>query len=165
MSRMTIAVDLDGFDRVRARLQGMRERSQNLIPAWEAFVTWWARENRQQWRGNGTRWGRTWAPLAPSTIREKRLKGYPLDTLVRTGALRRDLTVRPLGFESYAQQAVSAGTRISYAKFHQRGTSKMPARPIVNVAQVDAENAAGSAVKNWIVNGIASVNPTETLRR
>lgn len=165
MSRMTLDVSVGGIDDVRRRLQGMRERSQNLIPAWQAFVTWWARENRAHWRDEGTRWGRQWAPLAPYTLAEKARKGYPLDTLVRTGALRRDMTVRPLGFETFSQQSLSAGTRLRYARFHQRGTRNMPARPIVDGRQVDRENAAGSAVKNWIVHGIASVSPTETLRR
>lgn len=165
MATLRIDIELSGIDDIRRRLQGMRARSQNLIPAWQAFATWWSRENRDHWRSRGTRWGTPWKPLAASTLAEKARAGYPLAPLVRTGALRRDMTLRPLGFESFSQQGLALGTRVPYARFHQRGTKHMPARPIVNAAQVDAENAAGAAVKNWIVNGTASVNPTETLRR
>jgi hypothetical protein len=162
---MRIDFNFEGFEEVRARLQAMRERSGNLVPAWEAFATWWSRENREHWQTRGARWDTTWAPLSPYTLREKARLGYPLDPLVRTGALRRDLTLRPLALESFSQRSMALGTRREYAKFHQRGTSRMPRRRIVNARQVDAENAIGSAVKNWIVHGEAAVNPTEVLRR
>lgn len=165
MTSLKIEFNMDGLEEVRAKLQGMRRRSQNLIPAWQAFAVWWARENREHWRGRGARWGTPWKPLAASTLAEKARLGYPLAPLVRTGALRRDLSMRPLGIESYSQQSMAAGTRIHYAHWHQEGTRKMPARKIVNAPQVDAENAAGSVVRNWIVDGVAAVNPTEALRR
>lgn len=162
---MRLDFELEGFERTRARLQAMRARAGNLIPAWEAFATWWSRENREHWRSRGTRWDSGWAPLAPYTLWDKARRGYPPDTLVRTGALRRDLTVRPLALESFSQKSMAVGTRRRYAKFHQRGTSRMPHRRPINARQVDAENAVGSAIRNWIVNGEAAVNPTEVLRR
>lgn len=156
---MKMDFDTTGFEQARAEIQAMRRRAGNLIPAWQAFLSWWAVENRKHWSSRGTRWRTPWKPLAPITVEAKRRAGYPSAPLVRTGALRRDLTVRPLGFERMTQQTVEAGTRIAYAHFHQGGTRHMPARKLVNARAVTAEGAASGAIVNWIVNGRAAVPP------
>jgi hypothetical protein len=76
----------------------------------------------------------TWPALAEATIREKQQKGYPPETLVATGKLKRSLIVRS---GSSSRRTITArgmryGTRVPYAIYHQRartGYSKLPSRP------------------------------------
>ena len=76
----------------------------------------------------GARWRRRKAATAPVT-RDQRRRGvarrdvpYPL--LQRTGALRGSVIV------SSDETSIRLSIPLYYAKFHQFGTSRMPARPI-----------------------------------
>lgn len=162
--RMDLEFDGHGWEEARRRLLDMKARANNLIPAWDELLTWWAQQNRAHFAGRGERWRTPWPPLAPATIAEKIRLGYPTDPLVRTGRMRSQLVARPLGFERLDQTSVIAGTRLERAVFHQRGTKYMPRRQLVNARQVTAEQAATSAVRSWIVHGRATVNPAEALR-
>jgi hypothetical protein len=74
-----------------------------------------------------------WAPLAPETALEKARLGYGAGILVRTGELMDSATVRgaPGNVFEVTPTSLTVGTRDWKAGFHQHGTSKMPARPIV----------------------------------
>jgi phage gpG-like protein len=159
-----LKVDFDlrtdaGLERARARLQGIRERAQNLLPAWDTLLDWWAEQNRLQWATNGARWGKPWEPLAPRTLANKRRYGYPRDILVRTHDLRDEMTKRPFGVESFDHHGAVAGTNLPYARYHQRGTDRMPRRRIVDARRVRAEGVTGRAVINWVVHGERSTAP------
>ncbi len=162
--RMDMQFDSRGWEQARRRLLEMKLRADNLIPAWDELLDWWARENRKHFTGRGQRWHTPWPPLAPATIAEKIRLGFPTDPLVRTGRMRSHLVSRPLGFERLSQTSVVAGTRLERAVFHQRGTKYMPRRQLVNAPQVTREQAATSAVRSWVVHGRAQVNPSEALR-
>lgn len=69
-----------------------------------------------------------WAPLAPGTIKQKQKQGRSEGILKRTGALFRSPRV-----VSVTGNTVTVGSDRPYAKYHQLGTSKMPARPIFPV--------------------------------
>src|SRR5580765_3894261 len=73
----------------------------------------------------------TWPPLSDGYARWK-AKHYPgRPILVRTGALQESLTSRTGAGAIYEESPLelNLGTNIPYAKYHQTGTSKMPARP------------------------------------
>ena len=62
-----------------------------------------------------------WAPLKPSTIAQKKKLGYT-KMLQRTGALKKwSYTV--------SGDEVKIHPSVFYAIFHEKGTTKMPARP------------------------------------
>jgi hypothetical protein len=159
-----LTVSEHGLDAVRRELHAMQRRTHDLSPAWEEWLTWWADTNREQFSSRGRRWRTPWRPLAPSTVAEKRRKGYLSDTLVRTSEMRTSLTGRPLGIEHIRAHDVEAGTGVYPAHFHQRGTRRMPARPLLNARQVAAEGAAGSAVLSWIVSGTPNIGGTRLER-
>lgn len=71
-------------------------------------------------------WGAPWAPLAPKTIHDKIVHGYPLDILVRTGAMRESLTLS-------VEKDEAKITIDEPAHFHQFGTNRMPVREIFPV--------------------------------
>jgi hypothetical protein len=145
--------DAKGFDAARRRMQAMRERTENVSPAWDALLTWWAARNVTNFRNKGLRWKNPWKPLAPSTLAEKLRLGYPPDILVRTGMMRRSLTERPLGIERIRPHEVEAGTAARPAAYHQSGTRRMPARKLINARQVQQEGVVTAALVNWIVDG------------
>ena len=59
-----------------------------------------------------------WAPRKPS----KRDDGHPL--LIRSGGLQKNFRSEVTGHDT-----VVVGTMVEYARYHQFGTKKMPARP------------------------------------
>ncbi len=85
----------------------------------------------QQFATEGAAGGTPWAPLAPSTLRKKRdsrsgildVTGALLASLVDAGAAGHVE-------ESDGQQLIF-GTALPYALFHQTGTRRLPARPII----------------------------------
>jgi hypothetical protein len=153
---MKLEFDARGFAQARRELHAMRMRVQDVRPAWEAVLTWWAARNVTHFRSAGKRWGTPWRPLAPDTLAEKLHLGYPPSILVRSGDLRSSLTMRPLGVEQLRPHDVEAGTNVPYADFHQRGTSKMPKRQLVNARAVQREGVVTNALINWIVAGKSS---------
>lgn len=153
---MRIDVEVHGLTEARAELHRMRERAQDLSPAWRELLVWWARTNVEQFSSKGRRWRTPWPSLATSTKVEKRRSGLLSDPLVRSTRLRGELTRRPLGVEHVTHNSVDAGTDLPYAKFHQGGAPRahLPRRALVNMRQVAAEGAAGAYVLSWIVNGV-----------
>lgn len=158
------AVDRRQWERMRRGFADMRMRAQDLSPAWEALLTWFSEQNFEQFLTRGARYHTVWPPLAASTTEEKMREGWPLDPLIRTGALARDLTSRPLGVEHISPHEVTGGTNIRYAGFHQRGTARMPQRKLFDPGQIRREQAATTAVANWIVKGRAQVGGRAVLR-
>lgn len=157
--------DVKGLAKARRDLQRMRERSQDLRPAWDVVLTWWAARNATNFRNKGKRWKTPWAALAEATVADRVRAGYPPhDTLIREGRLRDSLIKRPLGIERLRPHELTAGTAVPYAVFHQRGTKKMPARPLINARQVSAEGVTSTAVINWIVEGRRSTRSSKIER-
>ena len=84
-----------------------------------------------------------WAPLADSTVREREEKGYgDHPTLHRTGSLESSLQ-RGDGYHviDVTAAGVSEGTAHPNARFHQDGTDRMPARPILVQPSPDTVDA------------------------
>lgn len=111
--------------------------------------------------------GPGWAALAPSTLAEKRRKGLSEKILEATGAMRKsfteadaaghvfkvaatpDLTTVVMGsdYRSDTQTGRWAGTAL--AAFHQDGTDRMPARPVITDIAQHAAMWAG-VLSGWI---------------
>jgi phage gpG-like protein len=88
-----------------------------------------------QFASEGQAEGTPWAPRkAVGAIHESPL-------LVRSGALRRSLTTRDAAghVEQLEEQSLAIGTSLPYALFHQTGTRRMPARPIIVLSGARSE--------------------------
>lgn len=72
----------------------------------------------------------SWRPLTPGTVHEKATRGLDPRILHATGALRRSLTRNraPGSYSRVFPNFMLFGSTLSYAKYLQRGTRKMPAR-------------------------------------
>lgn len=99
--------------------------------------------------GPATTRGGAWAPLAESTRRDRERKGYngARPILERTGKLRKGFKVKVV------KEKLSATNTVSYAKYHQFGTSKMPARKILGFSDKFVE-ALKMEIIRYITNQI-----------
>jgi phage gpG-like protein len=77
-----------------------------------------------------------WKPLAASTIVDKQRQGYPLDILVRSGELRDVMSGGKSGYDEIKPLEMTIWMPW-YGMYHQRGTPKMPARPVVQLTESD----------------------------
>ena len=94
----------------------------------------------RQFSSEGRTEGTPWPPLAPSTLRRRPGKaGGPI--LQSTGALLRSLTAPGAAghVEQLEAQSLAIGTSLPYALFHQTGTRRMPARPIIVLSGARSE--------------------------
>lgn len=98
----------------------------------------WTQRINKAFESTGGSIGERWEPLSPAYAlwKGRHYPGRPL--LVLKGRMKRSLTKdtsRDMIFSRKGGRQLIIGTRISYAKFHQYGTSKMPARPFIKVDQ------------------------------
>lgn len=113
------------------RLEGFARAMADLTPAnREASIAMYGFTIRNFDRQGGLQGG--WAPLAPSTIRQKQRAGKEVP-LVRSGHLR-------AGFTSfYSRENAGVGNEVSYSKFHHEGTGRMPKRELLPRRDVVAQ--------------------------
>ena len=114
-----------------------------------------AKEDLQTlWRNNFLQNGLPaggWKPLDAEYGSWKSINFPGKGPMVRSGKLFRSLTDLRGNPNKIDKKEATFGTNIKYAEFHQSGTSKMPARPVVFVteryerkwADAAAEHAAG----------------------
>ena len=73
-----------------------------------------------------------WAPLAPYTLVDREEHGFPpAPMMYRTGTLIDSLVSLDGPPNVIGPESATFGTDVSYAKFHQYGTHKMPARQLM----------------------------------
>lgn len=82
-------------------------------------LTGWTLRNFQQ---GGSLQTPAWAPLKPSTAKEKARKGYSATPLIRTGHYRQSF--RPF----WTNDTAGTGSEVPYSKYHETGTSRLPQR-------------------------------------
>jgi phage gpG-like protein len=119
----------------QAALADERPALQAIADDFRALI---ARQFSTEGRAEGTPWPpRVGAGLAPPSKRA--MQASPL--LVRTGALRNSLIEphAPDHVEQIDATSLTFGTRVPYALFHQFGTRRMPARPLIVLSGERAE--------------------------
>lgn len=143
---LDITFTVDGVDTVERAFVTFNASLSTLKPAWELIggdvrADFMQNMIGEGWLFNKTGSGRAaeWAPLAPSTVAERIRLGYGGDhpILWRTGALGESLAIEGAAGNLSDIQDWSAafGTQIPYGRFHQTGTRRMPARPIVGLTR------------------------------
>lgn len=95
--------------------------------------------------GRATTRGRSWQPLAVSTRRSRVRRGFPAarPILENTGDLKG-------GFKSrFGKKFAEVWNKIDYAKYHQFGTDRMPARRVLGLTK-----KSWAAMKQIVINHI-----------
>jgi phage gpG-like protein len=127
MIEFTYAVNSEPVENALATFQqSLAEQSPALMRIADDFREMIA----QQFASEGQAEGTLWAELAPSTFRRRRAS---TSILYETGALLRSLTGPGAGghVEELEGYSITLGSRLPYAGYHQTGTRRMPARPII----------------------------------
>ena len=84
-----------------------------------------------------------WAPLSKRYAAWKRANYGNLPKLVLTGAMRDSFTYQ------VTPHTLRIESRVKYWTYHQTGTRKMPARPILNLTRKDRDTLSRIAL-DWI---------------
>lgn len=131
MAMVSVRVEARGLSDVKIFLDGVKRRMVNLSPAMKKAAVLMLGSVDKNFKSGGR--PAPWRPLAFSTLREKRRKGYSPLPLTRTGQMKRSIAE---GFPS--QNSFSIGTAVKYARIHQYGgragrghRANIPARPFL----------------------------------
>lgn len=90
-----------------------------------------------------------WAPLADSTEKQKENAGYPANApLLATGEMRDSIRREVAGNEAVV------GSDEEKMVWHELGTSKMPARPVLGPAAFKNQEAIGKLIGAHVVSAI-----------
>lgn len=145
----------DGFDGLQLLLDRFSENIANPAPMFDAMADVFADTQRRSFDSSGATYG-GWAPLSPAYAawKDAHYPGQPILTL--TGELRASLAERPLGVEHIDNQRMVLGTAIEYARYHQDGTSTMPARPIINEPTSGEMRQYGSILHEFAFKGVVT---------
>ena len=153
MSPVTLSFDVDGTSPIHATLLRFEDRVENPEPFWRAVQSTMFDVERDRFEAEGP----GWAPLADSTLRQKQAAGLPADILQASGALMRSLTTDDgdnISAIAGGGQDFYFGTRDPKAGLHQDGTRNMPARPVLDVGEVERLRILKTA-QAWLIAGVA----------
>jgi phage gpG-like protein len=135
MIQFTYAVNSEPVENALATFEeALAEQSPELMSIADDFREMIA----QQFASEGLAEGTPWAALAPSTLRHRRAS---TSILYQTGALLRSLTEPGAAghVEELEGYSITLGSQLPYASYHQNGTRRMPARPIIVLSGTRAE--------------------------
>lgn len=150
MSKYVISVKVD-ISEPMDKFKKMEDRSKDFTPVWRWAKRSLERSFSENFRGGGSLVG-GWDPLDVGYASWKR-KNHPGNPRLRiSGKLFRSIRNLDGGVNKINKLNATFGTDVEYAKFHQYGTTKMPARPIVFVPDQFASDL-GQKMENYVVNG------------
>jgi phage gpG-like protein len=129
--RITIEVDVRADD-VLDLLENMKDRANDMRPVFRWAKAQLELANSANFLANGLPSGKPWAPLDKEYGSWKSARFPGTVTMVQTGELFRSLiNMNDSAVNVISKDTATFGTNVEYAKFHQYGTTKMPARKIV----------------------------------
>lgn len=140
---MNFSVTIDGQQQATRAFNTLNESIRDFRPVWPEIHMYFLRASLEQFATQGARGGQTWQPLSEryGKWKAKRYPGKPI--LVATERLRRSLSLggQKGGDQVYEASPLSLtmGTAVPYARYHQRGTARMAARPILQPTQRDID--------------------------
>ncbi|MFW6074934.1 MAG: phage virion morphogenesis protein [Chloroflexota bacterium] len=140
---MHLEFSIDGRKQLSRVLQGISDDIQNWQPALERMATDFYETQGDVFLSEGAAEGLArWAPLSPgyAAWKAQNYEGRPM--LVLTGRLRSALT-NPSGqgaIKRVEKRRLELGANVpvgrrNLALLHQRGTDRMPARPVIRISQ------------------------------
>lgn len=160
--------ELRGYPGLLNAFDQLAESIQDYSPAWPSIRRVFREIMVGQFTSQGSRGGRKWANLSKGYKRwkERVAPGRPI--LFLTGRLASSLISETADSINESDSlSLSMGTRVHYAKYHQAGTTsfsyagvsystRLPARPIINLKKNDYELMASYMVDLSGGYGVAS---------
>ena len=118
---------ITGIEELQERLEGRVERLKNPMPIYQVLSQDVLAAISDCFDKEESPDGVSWAPLKPSTLKRKRAGSTKI--LQDKGILRLSFLA------NVSNEGFSITTGVPYAKWHQEGTSKMPARPFMPIGK------------------------------
>ena len=146
--KLSVSIDIGNLDK---KLFKMSSRALTMLPLLPEAKTRLEMSNAANFASNGLLAG-GWAPLDAQYGSWKAVAFPGAPPMVRTGRLFSSLANLSNTALRMSNTEFEFGTTVSYAKFHQMGTEKMPKRQIVFVPRKFAE-WFGSSYASWVVQG------------
>jgi phage gpG-like protein len=121
-----IRLQVTGIKELRTKLKRLRDNLNDYEELWDRVAEIMIEHEETLFSTEGATASPPWPPLAPSTVAYKVSQGFPIDAMVRTGALKESLT-SPLAGEvgqgrdslgQFTSNVFSWGTDIPYAGYH-----------------------------------------------
>lgn len=148
----SVDIHIRGLEKTQASLTAAFIRSTNFAPLFAKAKAEITAMNTSNFALGGLPSG-GWAPLDAGYGAWKAVRFPGMPPMVKTGRLMASMTGNsPDSIFSVTPTSMSIGTKVSYAKFHQYGTTKMPKREIVFEPFGFAEKYANDAA-DWVVDG------------
>lgn len=133
---LVFTFEVDGQVEIARGFSRFADDVKDLSPAFREMVKDFHEGEKRQFESGGHYGAGGWRPLAPSTLERKAREGFPSDILVRTGELKASLVSGGgHAVEEVRELSMKVGTDLKYGIHHQRGTSRMPARPIIRLPE------------------------------
>lgn len=149
-----IRIDTEGFDKQVHRLEGFAAQMADLRGFWPVLVPVFIRWMREQFATEGAWGGQRWARLSPAYAAAKAVRHPGKGILIAEGDLRQAAS-RPK--RTVTPSSLTLEIVDPKIEFHQDGTDRMPARPVVP--------SLLPAVAVQEVNELAEIYVTEALSR
>jgi phage gpG-like protein len=127
---------IEGEEQVGRMLSRVTDKIDDLAPFWEAAGSMLVTTVGEQFDTQGGRTG-GWAPLSPQYAIDKARKYGSQPILVASGAMRASLMGGSGNISRQIPEGLVFGTDVSYARYHQTGTSRMPQRRILDLTSDD----------------------------
>lgn len=153
----TLSFDSAGAEPFSLLLRRWDHNLGDATPAFEAMARHQLGVNARQFAERGTVETGKWAPLSPLYGRWKaRVRpGKPL--LVFDGDLKQTMTIPGKGIYIVRRNSMTVGTAVPYAKYHQNGTPRMPARKLIGKPRKADTREFGKILQRWIVENRVGV--------
>lgn len=151
---MNVEIHTSGFSEAERAHRGFAAAMLDLRPFWPLLVPVFIKWMRQQFESEGAWGGEAWAPLSPDYAAWKSANFPGQSILIAHGALRAAASSPDRLVGPFSMTLFIIDPKI---EFHQGGTDKMPARPVI------PSNLPASAEAE--LTGIANGYVRENLRR
>ncbi len=125
-----VAIDTSELNRT---LKKLGKKVSDFRPVWPVIDRYTSRMYRLQFASEGEHLGTPWARLTEKTLRARVRPGGNRGGVLRdTNRLWASLTKprAPEGVTVMEKHEYMRGSVVPYARFHQEGTDRMPARPL-----------------------------------
>jgi phage gpG-like protein len=138
MAELRFTFEVDGVRQLDRVLTRFGERASDMSPVFKEIAADFRRMEAEQFSSEGSRSGSPWAQLSPDYAAWK-AKNFPGKAILQlSGLLLESLTGNnPYSVEEISKTQMLVGTRVPYGIWHQRGTTRMPARRPIQLTEDD----------------------------
>ena len=131
---MVINIQVHGMSKLQNKIKNLAEKLENLQPFFNSVGEYMKRRTiKECFDKEQSPNGEKWKPLKEATLKRRRNKSSH-KILQDMGELRRSIQYKS------SKNDVVIGSKLKYARTHQFGRGKIPARPYLGVTQSDKQH-------------------------